>query len=339
MPIRHALCIGLAASGLAACSSGDRAYDPMENLAQGQAAAPSRPSGQPASPASTDLRPALVVNGQAVAWEDVWEPMAEFSGGVVVSEVVLDTVLAEEMARRGITIGQPEVERERSALTRTIIEGVGVSDAAAQQLVRQVTLARGLGPHRMDTLLRRNAMLRVMARDSVVLTDDILRRAYDIEHGQRFTTRIITVADNREAAQIRSALEAGTADSLRARFSEAAVTHSTDSTGGGGGLLGALSPADTSLPAALRSSLESTPVGTMTPVLALDNSFGIAFIEAIVQPTGVPFESVRPALEVSVRERLERLQMEVIARELLDGARVSVFDRSLDWGWTTGRNR
>jgi len=31
--------------------------------------------------------------------------------------------------------------------------------------------------------------------------------------------------------------------------------------------------------------------------------------------------------------------MDVIARELLGGARVSVFDRSLEWGWQTGRPR
>ncbi len=322
---------------LAACSSSSREPDPTAHLAQGRPTTPAQSST--ARSTSADLRPAVVVNGKAIPWEAVWEPMAEFSGGTIVAEIALDSLLQDEMARRSIVIGSEDVERERAALTRTISQGVGVSDASAQQLVRRVTVARGLGARRMDSLLRRNAMLRVLARENVTLTEDILSRAYDIDHGRRYVTRIITVPDNRQAADLHSSIQSGPPDSIRSRFAEAAVTHSSDPSGASGGLLGPLSPADTTLPAALRSSLASTPAGSLTPVLALDGSFAVALIESVIEPTGVPFESVRPTLEVAVRERLERLQMDVIASELLNSARVSVFDRSLDWGWQNRENR
>ena len=329
------------ALGVVGCASGPR--DPMENLAQGRAEAPAGPrtGGSSASGrvGEGELRPAVVVNGRPVAWEDVWEPMAEHSGGTVVSEVVLDSILAQEMVDRGVTIGASEVEAERAALTRTIVEGVGVGDQQAQQLAREVMLARGLGPHRMDRLLRRNAMLRVLARESVVVDEATLRRAYEVEHGRRYVTRVITVGTSREASEVWSQLAAGPSDTLRSRFAEAAVARSTDPTGGAGGLIGAISPSDTSLPGPLREAVASTPAGSMGPVMAFDNSFAIAMVESVMEPTGVAFESVRPGLEVTVRDRLERLQMDVIAREMLASARVSVFDRSLNWGWESGRPR
>ncbi len=332
--------LALAALPAACSSSGGDSYN-MENLSPDPRSTPAQTSASRGSSrsASGDLRPAVVVNGQGIAWEDVWEPMAEYAGGTIVSEVVLGRLLEEQMQTRGRTITQDDVERERSSLTRTVVEGVGVSDAAAQQLVRDVTVARGLGPHRMDALLRRNAMLRVLASENVAVTEDILRRAHEIEHGRRYVTRLIVVADHREASDILRNLQNGPADSLRARFAEAAVTHSTDSSGASGGLLGAISPADTALPVALREAVAATPVNVISHVLALDQSFALAMVEAVLEPTGVAFGSVRPALEVTVRERLERLQMDVIARELLGGARVSVFDRSLEWGWQTGRPR
>lgn len=333
-----AIC-ALAASTLGACSSSQRDPDPMRNLAQPRPATPRQADVTERRGSSTEARPALVVNSQPVAWETVWEPMAEYAGGVIVSEVTLDALLEAEMSRRGLTVGPAEIESERRALTRTIVAGVGVTDDAAQQLVRQVTIARGLGPRRMDSLLRRNAMLRVIARESVVVTEEVLRRAHEIEHGRRYLTRVITVATHREASDLRSSIALGPPESLRARFAEAAVSRSTDPSGAAGGFLGPLSPADTTLPGALRESLASTPPNTMTPVLLLDNTFALALVEGTVEPSGVSIESVRPVLEVSVRDRLERLQMDVIARELLDSARVSVFDRSLNWGWENGRSR
>lgn len=334
-----ALC--LVPFALAACSSSNQPLYNAENLSNASGAPPSQSAatGRSNRASSGDLRPAVVVNGQGIAWEDVWEPMAEFAGGTIVSEVVLDRLLQDQMQTRGRVITSHDVERERASLARTIIESVGVSDAAAQQLVTEVSNARGMGPNRMDALLRRNAMLRVLAAENVGVTEDILRRAYEIEHGRRYITRLIIVQDHHQASSILRDLQSGPIDSLRARFAEAAVTHSTDPSGAAGGLLGAISPADTALPAALRETLTATPVGSVSPVLALDQSFAIALIETTLEPTGVAFESVRPGLETTVRERLERLQMDVIAREMLAGARITIFDRSLEWGWTTGRPR
>lgn len=331
-PAAHSIALIAGIALMAGCgTSGQR--DPM-NTTGTQRPSPPRP-GQGAA----DLRPALVVNGDGVGWDDVWEPMAEYAGGIIVSEVVLDHLLDREMRRRGVVVGASDIDRERNALTRTIAEGVGVGDVAAQQLVREVTLARGLGPRRMEALLRRNAMLRRIASESVVVTEDLLVLAHEIEHGRRFVARLIVAEGHREASEIRAQLESGPRESLRSRFAEAAVERSTDQSGAAGGLLGPLSPSDTALPSALRSALASTPVGGISPVIALDRGFGVVLVESVVEPSGVPLASVRPSLERTVRDRLERLEMDSIARELLASARVSIFDRSLHWGWETGRPR
>ncbi|MCB9840350.1 MAG: peptidyl-prolyl cis-trans isomerase [Phycisphaeraceae bacterium] len=317
--------------------AGSAQRDPMSAMSQ-DTPPPPRPRTSGGS-ADADIRPAIVVNGQGVAWDDVWPALAEHSGGAIVAEVVLDTLLQADLARRGLSISPRDIEHERQALTRTIVEGVSVSDQQAQILARRVADARALGPHRMEALLRRNAMLRAIARESVAPTEDALRRAYDIEHGRRFVTRLITLPDHRAASDLERSLRAGDPASLRARFAEAAVARSTDPTGAAGGLLGPISPADSSLPAALRQSVATMTPGSMTPIIALDTGFALAYVESVIEPDAVAFESVRPALEQRVRERMERIEMDVIAREMLASARVSVLDRSLDWGWQTGRSR
>jgi hypothetical protein len=150
---------------------------------------------------------------------------------------------------------------------------------------------------------------------------------------------VITLSTQREASDLRAALQAGSPDSLRSRFAEAAVERSTDPTGAAGGMLGPISPADTTLPPTLREMIQATPPGMLTPVMLFDDSYALALVESALEPSGVAYEQVRPAIEASVRDRMERLQMDVIAREMLDTARVSVFDRSLNWGWEAGRPR
>lgn len=337
LPRAWAAAAGAIALGFMVGCAGSSQRDPMGGMSQATPQSP-RPRSAGGS-GGTDIRPAVVVNGQGVSWDDVWPAVAEHAGATVVGEVVLDSLLMADLGRRGLAITQTDIEYERQALTRTIVEGVNVSDQQAQILARRVADARGLGPHRMEALLRRNAMLRAIARASVSPSEDAVRRAYEIEHGRRFVTRLITLPDHRAASDLERSLRTGDPASLRARFSEAAVAQSTDPSGSAGGLLGPISPADTSLPASLRQSVATMTPGSMTPIIALDTGFALAYVESVIEADGVAFEAVRPALERRVRERLERIEMDVIAREMLASARVSVLDRSLDWGWQNGRSR
>ena len=292
-PAAHSIALIAGIALMAGCgTSGQR--DPM-NTTGTQRPSPPRPGqGRRRPPPGTRRQ------RRRGRWDDVWEPMAEYAGGIIVSEVVLDHLLDREMRRRGVVVGASDIDRERNALTRTIAEGVGVGDVAAQQLVREVTLARGLGPRRMEALLRRNAMLRRIASESVVVTEDLLVLAHEIEHGRRFVARLIVAEGHREASEIRAQLESGPRESLRSRFAEAAVELPTDQSGAAGGCSGR------SAPRTRRAPLR--PCGRWPPPRwagsrrdRLDRGFGVVLVESVVEPSGVPLAPAPVAGALHVR--------------------------------------
>lgn len=259
--------------------------------------------------------------GQPVYPEHVEAIMVEISGRRALQELILDRLLARELARMQITLKPDAQEREQELL----LAALDASDPdRATILLEQLRLREGLGPTRFTALLRRNASLRALVQDDVDLREEAVQAAWDRDHGPRRVARVIVTTDLATAAKITDRLEGGEA------FGELAAEISIDPSASTGGLLDPVSRHDPSWPSSFREVLWSLEPGTVSaPVLVDENYVLITCLQE--QPgDGIRFEDARAEAERIVRRAQERLLMDATARRMLEGVQVDVIDSELN---------
>ncbi|HVZ93866.1 MAG TPA: peptidylprolyl isomerase [Phycisphaerales bacterium] len=280
-----------------------------------------------------ETRPAAIVGGKAVAWEELREPLAEASGGAALEELVLQRALEAECAAKGIMVSAADIARESDLLFEALrAEGASPEAESGGRMVERVRVARGLGDVRYAGLMKRTAMMRALVRDQVAINDDSVRQLYRLRYGEKYRVRLIVVPTMRDAARAIERVNAGES------FAVVAAEMSTDASAGRGGVIDPISPADESYPIVIRRAASETAPGTVSAPLVLDSGFGVLRVESKIpasEPSG-GMESVRTELERGVRLRQERLLMNALARRLVGGADVNVLDPGLEWSW---RNR
>lgn len=334
------VCGGAAVCSLSGCAGPSPTRGPAIDA---RAQAPGRPTQ--ASGAEPDARPPVIVNGQPVSWDALRPAMVEAAGAAALEEAALDVALAGALAERGVRFEDLDIAQERATLLEQLLDATpsgsefrGESRAdRGERLLAQLRAARGLGPQRFDAYLRRNAALRLLVRDEVVVNEALLRQAYELAHGQRIPARIIVVDSIDDAARALERLDGGEP------FGEVAARLSTDASASRGGLLEPVSPADPTYPQALRDALAALAPGAVSKPIALPGGFAIVQRERDAGPASAPppLAQVRPALERSARLRQERVLMGEKARELLERSRITIFDSGLDRAWRarTGAQR
>ncbi len=283
-------------------------------------------------------RPPALVGNAPVTWEEMQPLLAEVAGGVVMEEIVLDRALEAELAQRGIRLGEEAVARERELLLKSVAEAAGATPDVAEAVLGEVRRARGLGDRRFAALLRRNAGLRRLVRDEVVITEEDLRTGYQVQHGPKYRARLIVTATDRAAARALARVRGGEGEAAET-FGAVAAEMSTDSSAARGGVIEPISPADPTYPVALREALRGLKVGEVSGVVALEGGFAILKLEEIIPGSGRPLGEVREEVEAELRLIRERAAMDALASRLMQSSRVIVLDRSLDWSWGVRRER
>jgi hypothetical protein len=283
-------------------------------------------------------RPAAIVNGQTLAWDELQPLLAEAAGGTVLQEVVLDRLLEPELRLRGLKVGPEAIARERELLLEAIVREARATPDDAERLLASVRRSRGLGDVRFARLLARNAELRALAGalDPPVVEPEAIEREYLIRHGPRYSARVLVAATPREAGEIRARLLANppvVGGTLAAQFAEEAARHSIDPSAERGGIVDPISPADPSYPASIRAALERLAPGELSAVLAVDRGYALLLLEEQLAGDGLELAEVSTAIAEDLLRREERLAMDDVARRLLREANIAVMDRGLDWSW------
>lgn len=272
-------------------------------------------------------RPAAMIDGAALAWDRIAGALSEAAGREVMEEVALEAGLSRRFERAGLRLDDAMLERERALFEAAALAG-GVSGQDARSLLERVRRERGLGPTRFRALLRRNAMLRALVSDQVVLNEAALRQAYELTYGESLRARVIVTATARDAGEAARRVGSGEA------FSKVAGEMSTDASGPRGGTLEPFSGADPAYPAALRDTLARMSPGEVSGPIVLGGADGFAVVtlDERTRPNEAPaFEDCRAEMEEVSRRRQERLLMEQLAREVRAAVKVRALDPSLRW--------
>jgi parvulin-like peptidyl-prolyl isomerase len=288
-----------------------------------------RPAESRTTPVSRNRNaPPAILNGESITWSDMTPLLAEAAGGQILEEIVLDRMLEAEAERRNVVITPEEIQREERLLLDSLVQSdVAANDAEGRTLLNNLRERRGLGEKRYNALLRRSALLRALSQDRVVMDDDLIYQAFELLHGPRYDVRLIVVGSAPSLTAASTQLREGRP------FNEVAARFSTHESAARGGLVENVSPADPSLPSAIRESIRDLDEGETSDAINLTNGFAIVQVESFTPGDGMRFDIVRPEVEAQARLTQERLAMTSLANELLQLANVTVYDPDLATAW------
>ena len=274
-------------------------------------------------------RPIAYVNGRAITNLDLKDPLIEAAGGTVLSEVVLDRVIQERLEQAGLELTPELVEQEKSYMLATMSDDPDV----AVTMLREMRTRRGLGDHRFESMLYRNAGLRLLIQDQVQIVPTLLRQTYQLRHGERYRVRIIVAESMSEAGELLDRARAGES------FSDLASLNSTDPSAAQGGLLSPINLLDPTYPSALRQALETLEVGDVSNLVGVDDRFIIIKLEEKLPADEISYEAALPELVRIVRREAEGQLMQQAARSMLTEAKVVVLDPALNKSWRDQQQR
>jgi parvulin-like peptidyl-prolyl isomerase len=320
MTQRIPLCL-LAATLLIGCET---APQPAASSDQPAPVGLSTITGQP-----NTARPVAYINGTTVTDRDLQGPMIEAAGGSVLSEITLDRLIRDQLDQRGLTLTPKLIEQEKVNMLATL----SADPDEAVRLLGEMRTRRGLGEMRFESMLFRNAGLRLLVQDRVEVAPALVFQAYELQHGKRYRVRILVAETMTKATELLARAKAGES------FSDLAAKHSTDVSAAQGGLLSPISPVDATYPKTLRQSLEGMKVGDISDLLAVDDRFIIMKLEEILPADPISFVDARPQLERTVRLETEAQLMQQAARAMLADAKVVVLDPALNKSWNAQQER
>ncbi len=280
-------------------------------------------------------RPAAIADGIEIPWSSLEKRLGELAGAQALEELVLDASLERELAERGWSVQDADVERERAMLRESIARDAGLDPSAAQAALERLRRQRGLGPSGYAALWKRNAALRKLVAEEVRTDPVEVDRAATIMAAPSVIARVIVLATEREAADVRGGL-LGEPDDLAERMGRMASARSLDASARAGGRVGPVSVLADTVPQALRSTLAALGPGELSGVVAVDNGYALVLVESRT-PGRTPTPEDRAQADRDVRARAERMGMERLARRLIEQARVTVMDESLAWSWAQRR--
>ncbi len=275
------------------------------------------------SAARQNSAPVAYINGQPVTRSDLHTRLIEVSGGQVLSELILDNMIRDRLKQRGLTLTPELIDAEESHMRNTL----SADPNEATRLLIKMFSDRGLGKLGFQSMLFRNAGLRLLIKDQVQVPETLLRQAYELRHGQRYRIRIIVTDSLPQASDLQARSVAGES------FADLASLNSTDASAAQGGLLSPISPVDNTYPKALRQTLASMQTGTISDLIAVDDHFIIMKLEKILPADAIPFEQARAQLEYTVQLELEGQRMQQAARSMLADAKVVVLEPVLNKSW------
>lgn len=316
IPPRVFAAAGALAAGVAALSAASSAP---------QSAAHTPPAHSAKVPTTAaEIGIAAIWQQDSVTWDELRPILAERAGAMALEEALLDKRVRATAAERGISITDALLAAEEAALR----EQLSPEPDRAERLLEEVRARQGLGPRRWRALLWRNAALRsLVARDVTVLPEQV-EAALDSVHGGKRKARVISVPDLRAAQRVAERLAAGEA------FADVAAESSTDASAARGGLIAPVSRLDPSYPAAFREALWSLAApGAVSPPVLSSNGFVLVRYEGDVPAAAAPPADARAAAERAVRLAQERARMEELARDMVRGAKPTIFDDSLADSW------
>ena len=322
-------CTAAAASGPASVTDAwrhrDDARTPQPTVAARQRSA-TRP-GAAALEAIASSTSLATINGRVISRERIVGLLLRSYGGQVLEQVIGLETAKQAAEGRGLVVTQKHVDAEyERALKRLSNPLASVTPNAfdrptAERLLETVLIERNMSREVFDLIMRRNAHLRQLAVQNLVLSEDELRREFDRLHGRRIRVRHIQLATLAEITQMRERIQRGEElGALATRYSANAGSAAR------GGLLEPFSASDKGVPAAFLQAALALEPGQLSDAVRVGEWYHLIQLDEILPVDAAEFEQVRGAVEASLRDRKSDLAMPTLFEKLFEQATIEIHD-------------
>lgn len=258
------------------------------------------------------------------------DDLKEQAGKAALLDLILDHQLELEFRKLNLHITPQDLDYEESSFVRTIADQS--RQAQGYQLLDTLRSAKGLGPNRYPRLLRRNAILRKLTKDTAQPTPSETQLSEAIAFGPKHRVRIFVTESRIDASALRNQVINAPLETQRWVFADACSTSSIHPSAPRGGLITSLSIHNPSYPSALSNALEKLHPGELSKILATDSGHTLIYLESITPAIHPTNEQLR-FVHAQLRLRKQNAAMRKLAAELIEQADVIVMDRGLNWSW------
>lgn len=216
--------------------------------------------------------------------------------------------LAKEQARRrGVTVGEAELEAERRRTLDQAFADQIEEDLSAEeydQLLEQLLTQQQLSRAEFDVIIETNANLRAVAEPAVRerLTDEVLRDAFAARYGEQAKVRVIAMTELPAIQRVKQRLDAG--EDFEALAREVNVDPQLKQASGE--LVPFTRKAD--YPQAFLDATFALEPGETSEIVQAGEGLYLVKLEELIPPTAVQFEDVKEALADQIAtEQAQRL--------------------------------
>ncbi len=257
-----------------------------------------------------------IVGTKAIRKDELWPFLIEIGGEDIIREYALTLSLEQKLEEEGVRVTRRDIQNEESLYLSL---QSNLEDDALNSLFEQ----KGYGQLRKTKLLWRNAALRKLVQNEVVIDGDAVYRMYSIVHGEKIPARIIVVSSLAEARRAKERISQGEP------FVDVAIDVSIDLSAPRGGKLDPIAITDPSWPAPIREALSNLELHEVTDPILLSDRWCILTSTGPHLLSSIEFDDVEAEMTSLTRLTQERFLMESLAATLLDQLEIKYFDMDL----------
>jgi foldase protein PrsA len=224
-------------------------------------------------------------------------------------------------ANEGVVVTRADVEAEERSTLMQAFAGEEIGEDQYDELLTQLLAQQQLSRAEFDVVMATNAYLKALARPQIdrMLTDENLRKAFNIRYGEQVRVRHIQLENLAQVAEVRKRLDAGEEFAkVAAEVSRNADTRQV------GGMFPPFSM-QSDYPEPFRNAAFELEVGQVSDPVEAAGFFHLIKLEERIAPRAVVFEDVREELKKTVAEeqvlvvttRLRRLLAQMLGSDNL----------------------
>ncbi len=286
---------------------------------------PDTPNAGPAKPAG---RPVARVNGSPIPRRDLIDLLLRTRGLGLLQQMILCEAAVQETRRLNLDLTPADIDREYDLTLRADRfngkDPEKLNPTRREQLIDEWTRSRGVTREELAIAMRRQAHLRRIAGERVVISEELLQREFGRVHGEKVEVRHIQLAAARFWPQVKDRLDRGERfEDLVASFSQNSLSREH------GGLLPPFSAADDTVPPIFIEAAFRLEPGQITNLIEAEGSYHVLKLERRIPADNADFDDVRPALERHCRARIVAQEMEALGEKILQRSTLAIEDPTL----------
>ncbi|MEE9296200.1 MAG: peptidylprolyl isomerase [Phycisphaerae bacterium] len=271
-----------------------------------------------------------VVQGVPITRSRVVDLLIESHGVGLLEQLIVLESARQRAKAEGIRISKADVDAEYQRSLSLLVGESGDNEPdslrtkAGESMLEDMLLRRNSSRIEYMLVMERNAILRKLVENRIVVDQASLEAEFSRLHGERAQIRHIQIASRADFERMLAERAGG------AEFGDLAVRYSVNQASAERlGLLPPFTKDDPNIPEVIRREAFLLPAGQDSNPIYVDGWYHIIRVERRIDADKVSLEEVRDEVEQSLRQRLTNAAIVRLHAELFNESKVEIVDPAL----------